>query len=372
MNADFIIVGGGVIGLAVARELRLRGAGSVAVLERGLLAREASYAAAGMLAVQAETDRFDRFFEFCAGSNSMYDDFTEALSSETGVDVELDSTGTIYTAFDEADADELDRRFEWQSQAGLRVSRLDSGEVLGLEPEISPDVRGGLFFPGDRQVDNRRLLEALEASVRGLGVEVVEGCEAVEVVIEEGRATGVRTNATLHSGGTVVIATGAWTSLIGITSDPLAGFKPVKGEILSLGPSRGLLRHVVYSPRGYVVPRSDGRLIAGATTEDAGFDRAPTVDGRESILGNVAQIVPKLGELEVREHLAGLRPFAEGGRPSIGEVPGFENLFVAAGHYRNGILLAPATAALVADRVTATPNDFASDFAPRDASTSQF
>lgn len=364
MKADTIIIGGGVIGLAIARELRLRGARSIAVLERGLVGREASYAAAGMLAVQAETDRADRFFDFCRYSNSIYRGYAAALLSDTGVDIEFDGTGTLYLAFDEHDAAELRSRYEWQRGAGLNIARLDREQIVELEPAVNDSVLEGLLFPDDCQVENRKLVDALAAFARANDISVIEGCDVVSVKTEGGRATGIRTPTNEHTGDNVILASGAWTSLIDVPGAPLAGFKPIKGEILSYGPSRGLLRHVIYSPRGYLVPRSDGRVLAGATVEDAGFDKTVTLSAEESIKTSALEILPRLCELEIRDRWAGLRPWAPGGRPAIGRVPGFENLIVASGHYRNGILLAPATAELVADLVSGEHNDFGEEFAP--------
>lgn len=365
MTTDFIIIGGGVIGLSIARELRRRGAGSVTVLERGLVGNEASHAAAGMLAPQAEADRADRFFEFCMRSGRAYPRLAEELLAETGIDIELDRTGTLYLAFDENDAAELESRRRWQADAGLDVSALTKEDVLSLEPSVSPETVGGLLFPNDGQVDNRKLIAALHASLRALGADVIEGCDVTGIIADSaGRVGGVRTRTTEHAAGTVVLATGAWTSRVDMPESRLEGFTPVKGEILALGPCRGLLKHVIYSPRGYVVPRSDGRILAGATTEEAGFDKSITVGAEKSIKESASEIVPRLDELEIREHVVGLRPLFGNGVPLIGAIPRLETVYVAAGHYRNGILLAPATAELVADLITAGDSEFGREFSP--------
>lgn len=365
MKADVLIVGGGVIGLAIAREMKRRGAGSIAVLERGLLGNESSHAAAGMLAVQAETDRADRFFDFCNISNISFPQYASALLEETGVDIELDTTGTLYLAFDENDSEETGHRFEWQKAAGLNVEKLSAADVLALEPSVNPSVREALLFPNDWQVENRRLVSALAAYAVANGITVIENCDASEVIMEGPRAIGVRTAATEHFGDTVILATGAWTPHIEIPGATLPEIKPIKGEIISFGPERGLLRHVIYSPRGYVVPRSDGRILAGATVEDVGFDKSVTGAALNSISANAIEIAPRLKDLEIRDRWAGLRPHGPGGRPVIGKLPNAENVIVAAGHYRNGILLAPATAALVADIFEERNSEFAEVFAPQ-------
>lgn len=364
MKSDVLIIGGGVIGLAIAREMRKRGAMSVAVLERGLVGNEASSAAAGMLALQAETDRADSFFDFCTASNRMYPDYAASLQQETGIDIELDRTGTLFLAFTEDDSIELSRRHDWQKSVSLAVSRLSAAEVLALEAAINPDVREALLFPTDWQVENRKLIAALSAYAVTNGITLIENCETVALIRKDGRVEGVKTASAEHFGDTVILATGAWTSLIEDPAGELPNIKPIKGEIVTFGLERGLLRHVVYSPRGYVVPRSDGRIIAGATVEDVGYDKSITPAAEQSISRSAFEIAPKLRELEIKERWAGLRPYGPEGRPVIGRLPSAENLIVATGHYRNGILLAPATAKLVADIFESRESEFADAFSP--------
>ena len=161
-KSDILIIGGGVIGLSLARQLHKKGFKRITILEKGAVGKESSFAAAGMLAVQAETDQPDEFFEFCNESNKLYPRFSEELFEETGVDIELDKEGTLYLAFNKADENELRKRYEWQKKKGLAVKKLSAIETHKLEPFVSPDILGSLYFPNDWQVENRKLLYALE------------------------------------------------------------------------------------------------------------------------------------------------------------------------------------------------------------------
>jgi glycine oxidase len=365
---DAIVVGGGVIGLSVARELARRGA-RVCLIERGELGAEASWAAAGMLAPQVEADRADEFFAFAAASRDAYPDFARALWGESGVDIELDRTGTLYLTFTEEDEEECARRFRWQTRAGLQVERLTAGEVRALEPRVSEQVRSALRFPLDGQVENRRLVSALAKSCAGFGVEVCTQTSVTSIKVERGHAVGVETSRGEDvRADAVVVACGAWSSLVmpldvssarnivGGSDETRPRIEPVRGQMLCYAPAAGgapLVRHVVYSPRGYLVPRRDGRLLAGTTTEHAGFDKSLTGAGRQAIQTYAREIAPSVDELTLSDAWAGLRPHCGADDwPVIGaygdDVP---NLFYATGHYRNGILLAPQTGALVADMI---------------------
>ena len=242
-SAGVVIVGGGVIGLAVARALALRGLSDVVLIERSSLGAESSSAAAGMLAPQAEADCADDFFHLACQSRDMYPAFAAALLEETAIDIELDTTGTLYLAFTDDDATEIKRRHEWQSQAGLALEILRGEEARHLEPAISEKVSAALKFPLDGQVENRRLISALAASTEKLGVSLVTGTTVTSLKTDhQGGVAGVETSRGIVSSETVVITGGAWTSLLGLT--PISGktssdktlpnlcIEPVRGQML--------------------------------------------------------------------------------------------------------------------------------------------
>jgi len=366
-NSDALIIGGGIIGLAIARELRKRDGGRITVIERGLLGKEASWAAAGILAPQAEADAEDEFFQLCSESNELYPQFAAELLDESGVDVELDRTGTIYLAFSDEDLEELDRRYEWQARAGLAVERLSQGEIKRHERLISPAAAGGLLFPNDGQVENRRLVEALAAYCRKNDIGIFENAEARRITPENQNVVHVETTAGRFSAAHVVVAAGAWTPMLEIGADRKLRIpvKPIRGQMISYSGRQKDFRHVIYSHRGYLVPRSDGRLLVGATVEDAGFNKGLTEDGVASLESAAAEIAPNLRVLRPSEKWAGLRPFATDELPVIGSWPEISNLTIATGHYRNGILLAPLTARIIADKlIDGVGSDYFDAFGP--------
>lgn len=348
-NSEVLIGGGGVIGLAIARELRKRGAGRITILERGAIGREASHAAAGMLAPQAEADEADDFFHLCDASNKLYPQFAEELLAETGGSIELDRRGTLYLALTDDDVQQIHHRFAWQKRAGLNVEHLSANEARRLEPFISPDVREALFFPGDWQVENRKLLAALEKYAELNDIEIIENSEIKSLLIENNKIVGADAGGEKFAAGMMVLATGAWTSLIKADGLTMPFVKPVRGQITSYRTAKRLFGTVIYSPRGYLVPRLDGRILAGATVEDVGFDKSVTADGVDFLREKAIEIAPSLVNLEPSESWAGLRPRAADGLPILGAFPEIENLFIATAHYRNGILLAPKTAKILAD-----------------------
>lgn len=353
-NPDILIVGGGVIGLSLARELKTRGAARIVVLERNpACGQESSSAAAGMLAPQAEADAPDDFFRLCAASRDLYPQFAENLLAETGIDIELERAGTLYLAFTETDSEEIEKRFFWQTKAGLRVEHLTATEIRQREPFVSPDVREGLFFPDDWQVENRLLLHALKKFAAENRIEIAANVEIKNLTVENGKVTGAETNGRRFVAPTVILATGAWTSFIKIAAGAplLPEIKPVRGQIIVFRTFKQLIFRVIYSPQGYLVPRHDGRILAGATVEDAGFDKSVTEAGVEFLRENAYRIAPNLANLEIADKWAGLRPFAPGGLPIFGAFPQIENLFAATAHFRNGILLAPLTARILADKI---------------------
>ena len=348
MSLDVIIIGGGVIGLSIARCLHRSGCRRIVVLERGACGRESSWAAGGMLGPQAETDRADQFFEVCSASRDLYPALSEELLDETGVDIELDRSGTMYLAFDEQDVAEITKRFTWQKAAGLAVEELSADDARRAEPFISPDVRGALYFGNDWQVENRFLLDALKRYANLNGIEIRENCTVDRLVVEGDKVVGAETDAGPIFAEHTVIATGAWTSLIKIgVADMPFRVEPVRGQMVVFRTAKQLFRRVIYSPRGYIVPRLDGRVLAGSTSERAGFDRSLTDSAAISIRDMASEIAPSTSTLATVDHWSGLRPFAMDGLPVIGGISGLDGLMVATAHYRNGILLAPFTADIV-------------------------
>jgi glycine oxidase len=350
-TAEVIIAGAGVIGLTIARALAQRGIREIVLIERGRPGAEASWAAAGILAPQVEVDHQNDFFQLACASRDLYPEFADALKDETGVDVELDKTGTLCVGFDSNDEDQLRRRYEWQQRAGLKVESLTGDEARRLEPCISPEVTCGLRFPRDFQVENRRLIDALVRANEELGIQLLMGSSVSAIRIEQKRVCGVATSNGSIDAAIVVLAAGAWNSLIDAPGPPSIQIEPVRGQMLCFAARPQIARHVIYRSRGYLVPRRDGRVLAGSTAEHVGFDKRITDEGVAAIKAMATEIAPGIAALPLIDSWAGFRPRAKDGLPVLGPSAQIEGLFYATGHYRNGILLAPITGKVIADAI---------------------
>ena len=348
-NLEALIIGGGVIGLSIARSLHKTGVRHITVVDRSNCGTESSWAAGGMLGPQAEADEFGKFYKFCSDSRDLYPAFAAELLDETGIDIELDQTGTLYLALDDDDALALDHRLTIQRSAGLNVEYLSPADTRKAEPFISPDVRGSLYFKDDWQVDNRKLLSALLRYAELNGITVTENCTVENLIVENGEVVGVSTANGVIGANETVLAGGAWSSMIAAPEvDPGFIMTPIRGQMICYRTAKQLFGHVIYSRRGYLVPRHDGRILAGSTSEKVGFTKGTTDEGIAMLRAMAEEIAPSLSGLERFDRWSGLRPMANDAFPVIERVKKFAGLTAATGHYRNGILLAPITADIVA------------------------
>jgi glycine oxidase len=337
MEGDVIVVGAGIVGLSAARALAAAGA-RVLVLERGRPGAEASSAAAGWLAAQAETEEGSPLLALAVRGRERHASLAAELERETGIDVQLSPRGTIEVAFSEDEERALARRRQWQRALGLSAESMSAEEVRKAEPNVNPAVRGGLFLRDDRSVDNVRLTQALAASAATRGAALLSGRPATTLLLEGGRVTGVTAGPGILRAPVVIEAMGAWSALLGGDPSP-PPVEPVRGQIVAFHVP-GHLSHVVCTARGYIVPRADGRLLAGSTTERAGYEKSVTPGGLETVLRIAVEIAPALADRRVADSWAGLRPGTPDHRPIVGPgaAPG---LFHATGLYRSGILLGP-------------------------------
>ncbi len=348
---DAVVLGGGLIGLGIARELAGRGV-SVSVVDVAEAARGASWAGAGMLAPDSETLPSAALRGFCRDSLAQYPSYVAALHEEAGVDARLRLDGIVRLAPGPGDAEQLRAQGDAAREAGIAVRWMSRAQTVAFEPAVAGSVRGALVVEHEGHVDNRRLGRALLAACLRRGVRIATHRRLVAVETDQRRVRGVRTNDGFMPARTVVNAAGAWAAAIdGVPQRDVVPVFPVKGQMLALAMPRGLVHHVVWYPGGYAIPREDGRLLIGATVEDAGFDVRVTAQGQHALLSAALAALPALRGLTISETWAGLRPATPDGLPYIGATS-LEGYFVAAGHYRNGILLVPATAGAIADVVT--------------------
>jgi glycine oxidase len=361
-RAEVLIVGGGVIGLSIARELHKHGVRDIAIVERGRVGQEASWAAGGMLSPDIESDPNGHFYRLCRRSLAMYPKFADELFEETGVDIELDRSGTL--AVDLDDPDHLEGVYLQQREARVNVHSLTTREVLELEPRLSGGVTRGLFYVDNWQVENRNLSTALKAFCVRNEISVEEDTPVEKLLIQNGKVVGVETSSGRITADHVVLATGAWTSLIKIGDrDVPFEIKPILGQMICFKPDDRLLHCVIHGPRGYLVPRQDGRILAGSTSEDRGFEKGVTGEVVSELHAMAAALVPSLADESIIDSWSGLRPRSSDELPVIGNIPGVANLTVATGHYRNGILLAPVTAKIVSDAIAGI-DEFPKPFTP--------
>ena len=360
---DVVVVGGGVIGLAVAWRAAQRGL-SVAVVDPNP-GSGASSVAAGMLAPVTELHYTERaLLDFTLAAAAAYPDFVEDLETETGHDVGYTRCGTVSVGWMGSDLNALRELVEFQRGSGLDVETLTATELRRLEPMLAPGLPGGALVRGDHQVDPSRLVAALLCAVEATGVEFIT--EAITGIAHANESvTGVRlADGSEVAGGCTVLACGAWSALIELPAGRALPVRPVKGQTLHLHGEPGLLSHVVRGEvRGapvYLVPRADGRLVIGASSEEAGFDVRPRAGVVHDLLRDAQALLPAIAEMELVEVRTGLRPGTPDNAPLLGPC-GTAGLVVATGHFRNGVLLAPVTADGVVELLTSgtTPSSWA-------------
>jgi glycine oxidase len=348
-RADVLVVGGGVIGCAVAAELAARGRG-VVVLERGEPGLEASGAAAGMLSPQAEARTRDAFFDLALASRELYPAWVRVLEEETGVDVGYRRTGLLHCDFAGARAQSRAEQIAWQQAAGLEAAALLRVELPGeIAERLSSEVTAAASFPAEGAVDPRRLTRAAWLLAERRGVRVRTGVEALGFRFEGGACRGVETRAGAILANAVVDAAGAWAAF---DSLPLpVPVEPVRGQIVELRLAGPPLPTILSSDDVYLVPRADGTLLLGSTVEHVGFRKEVTAAAVERLIAAAVRLCPEIASARFVTAWSGLRPATPDGLPILGacRLPG---LFFAAGHFRNGILLAPVTAVALADLLT--------------------
>jgi glycine oxidase len=342
---DAIVVGAGIIGCAVGRELARRGA-RTAIMESRRAGGGATQASAGVLAPYIEAPGGGPLHELAVRSLGLYDAFISELERDISSRVEYRRCGTLEVAADAASAARLEALARWVRSAGVEARWLKGDEASRLEPSLAAS-EGALLVPAHGYVRAAQLTAALLEAAARRGAEFLPG-QAVEKIEQDGSGVRVTAGGEIHRAGTVVIAAGSWSSRIAPDAPHV---KPIRGQLLRLSWTGPPITRVLWGEHCYVVPWEDGTLLVGATVEDVGFDERTTVEGVRGLLAASCSLLPGAGDATFIEARAGLRPATASGLPIIGRSAEHPALVYATGHYRNGILLAPLTALLVADLI---------------------
>jgi len=331
-----------------------RGGARVTVLERAVPGAEASSAAAGILAAQEEADGPGPLFDLSLRSRALFPALVDELRAATGVDPGYRRCGVVRACFTAEDEAAAEARYGWQRAVGLPLAWLRGSELAAAEPGLSARARAGLHFPDDAQIEPRAYLRALSLAAATAGARFRTGDYVRRVVHDGGRVVGVDVDGQVVPAGAVVVAAGSWSSLVeGAGLGPRA-VRPMRGQIVELETRPPAVHGVVTGPGGYVVGRADGRIICGSTMELAGFDKKVTAGGLRQVLDTALALVPGLADATVRDTWANFRPFTDDRLPVLGETT-VRGLFLATGHFRNGILLSAVTAEVLADVIAGRP-----------------
>ena len=354
MHSDVIVVGGGLMGCSVAYRLAKDGA-RVTVLERSIPGAEASSAAAGILGPTVES--FDDAFALQLGrrSRELHAELAEELEEYFAIDVGFRRCGVLKIALDEQELEALERQAESLRVQGVRCDRWSAEELARREPNCNPEALGALTMAEDAQVEPKKLLSAIALGAEHEGVTFRTGATVRSIHVEGGRARGVKSGSETLPADAVVVAAGSWSTLIpGLPFDSETIY-PVRGQMITTQTRPPLFRRIVFGAGGYIVTRPDGRVLCGSTMERVGFQRGITFGGMADVIGKATRIAPALREAAIDSHWSSFRPGTPDGLPLVGESR-IEGLFMASGHYRNGILLAPLTAELIAAAMSGAPD----------------
>jgi glycine oxidase len=356
-TSDVVVVGGGVIGLAVAYHLGGEKV-QVTLVERGAIGREASWTAAGYLSFQGSSNRPGPRLELTRTSARMYEGWIRELAEVTPADTGFWRCGLLELSLSEAEVKEAHELAAWQRAAGYSVEWLDAATVRKRQPWLAGDlpVHGALLFPEVAQVRPPRLLKALAEATGRRGVHIREHTAVTSIARSGDRVAGV-----VLAGGEaiaapiVVNATGSWAPQL---APEMAGLpvKPIKGTIVLLEVLDQPSRELLISSHGSLYPRADNKLLLGATMEDVGYDKGVKLDALQTLVRQGITLVPRLKYANLAGAWAGLRPFSHDNLPYLGPVPGLDGAFVATGHYRSGILLAPITGLLLKEMILKQPS----------------
>ncbi len=339
-----VIVGGGVIGLLTAYNLASEGQ-AVTLLERGGLGQESSWAGGGIVSPLYPWRYSQAVTALAHWSQDFYPQLAQRLFAATGVDPEVHTTGLYWL-----DLDDEAQALAWAAREGRPLSKVDVSAAHDAVPVLGGGYSQAIYMADVANVRNPRLVKSLKAALLALpNVTIYEQCDVTGFVLGDDRVMGVNTATGQVLGDQVVLAAGAWSGQLLGTLGLALPIEPVKGQMILYKCASDFLSSMVLAKGRYAIPRRDGHILIGSTLEHEGFDKTPTDTALESLKASAVELIPALADAEVVGHWAGLRPGSPEGIPFIGEVPGFKGLWLNCGHYRNGLVLAPASCQLFTD-----------------------
>ncbi|MBL0386386.1 glycine oxidase ThiO [Tumebacillus sp. ITR2] len=354
LETDVLIVGGGVIGASIAYELAEAGVQTL-LIDKDNLGSQSTRAGAGMLGAQVEMMNPGPMFELGVASRALFSNLREKLLEISGLDMELQTPGIFRVAVDEEDRQELLARQIWQREAGQRAEWYEDEDLRNiLGDNIVGTTYGALYIPDDHQVRNNALLLALVASAKALGAKFLEHTAMTSFLTENGAVVGVQTQDGVIRANRVVLATGAWTGLLGQGLGLDIPVFPVKGQSFLLDSYAPPTPYTIFTHGCYILPKRNGQVYVGATEEASGFDTRPNLGSLAKLSTQAVHLMPSLASLPFAEPIAGLRPGSRDGLPVLGDVPGVPGLYLATGHFRNGVLLSAITGKVMRELLTGT------------------
>lgn len=348
-TADVVVIGGGVIGASIAWYLAEQQQ-RTHLIEKNEPGQEASAAAAGILAVASGRSKRGPMYQLKRASQELYPALVRELEERTGIDIEYQTIGVLDLIRTEADEKKYRQLYELRREQGYPATWLSADEAHRLEPALTADIRGAVHFPSDHHLHNGKLAEAWAKASAQRGVIVHTGSTVSEIRTSGGKVTAVRVGDEWISADTVVIAAGSWSRQVGEMFGVTIPVEPAKGQMLAIRATN--IRHVLSWSEHYLVPRKNGEVIVGSTVEFIGHNKDVTLDTVQSLIARSVDLVPALRQAPLSRFWAGLRPYSPTRRPILCRAPSLENVIIATGHHRNGIVLAPMTGKLISELIT--------------------